>query len=93
MKPLFDKVVIEVKEVEKTTLSGLVLPDSNNQDSNQGTVIAVGTGRVLDNGQIVPLTVKEGQSVLFTKYAGTKAEVHGREYLIVAEKDILAILD
>lgn len=93
MQPLFDKIIIELKEVEKTTLSGLVLPDSNNQKSNQGTVIAVGPGRMLDNGQVVPVSVAVGQTVLFNKFAGSEATVNGREYLIVAEKDILAILD
>ncbi|MGL4972220.1 MAG: co-chaperone GroES [Culicoidibacterales bacterium] len=93
MKPLFDKIVIELKEVEKTTLSGLVLPDSNNQKSNQGTVVAVGPGRVLENGQIITPTVAVGQTVLFNKFAGSEATVNGKEYIIVAEKDIFAILD
>ncbi|MGL4952196.1 MAG: co-chaperone GroES [Culicoidibacterales bacterium] len=93
MKPLFDKIVIELKEVEKTTLSGLVLPDSNNQKSNQGIVIAVGPGRMLENGQVVAPTVRVGQTVLFNKFAGSEATVNGKEYVIVAEKDIFAILD
>ncbi|MGL5917320.1 MAG: co-chaperone GroES, partial [Culicoidibacterales bacterium] len=81
------------KEVEKTTLSGLVLPDSNNQKSNQGIVIAVGPGRMLENGQVVAPTVRVGQTVLFNKFAGSEATVNGKEYVIVAEKDIFAILD
>lgn len=93
MKPLFDKVMIELKEVEKTTLSGLVLPDSDKKKSNQGTIIAVGPGRTLDNGQVLPMSVCVGQTVLFNKFAGTEATISGKEYIIVSEKDILAIID
>ncbi|MGL4623316.1 MAG: co-chaperone GroES [Culicoidibacterales bacterium] len=93
MKPLFDKVMIELKEVEKTTLSGLVLPDSDKKKSNQGRIIAVGPGRTLDNGQILPMSVAVGQLVLFNKFAGTEATIHGVEYIIVSEKDILAIIE
>lgn len=93
MKPLFDKVMIELKEVEKTTLSGLVLPDSDKKKSNQGTIIAVGPGRILDNGQLLPMSVAVGQTVLFNKFAGTEATIQGKEYLIVSEKDILAIVE
>lgn len=93
IKPLYDKVVLEVKKEEKTTASGLVLPDSASEKSNIATVIAVGTGTVLDNGTILPLAVEVGQTVLFSKYAGTEAKEAGTEYLIVSEKDILAIIE
>lgn len=93
MKPLFDKVVIELKEVEKTTLSGFVLPDSTNQKSNEGVVVAIGSGRVLENGNTVAMSVEVGQTVLFNKFAGSEATYNGKEYLIVSERDILAILD
>ncbi len=93
IKPLYDKVVLEVKKEEKTTASGLVLPDSASEKSNIATVIAVGTGTVLDNGTILPLAVEVGQTVLFSKYAGTEVKEAGIEYLIVSEKDILAIIE
>lgn len=93
IKPLYDKVLLQVKEEEKTTASGIVLPGTTGEKSNAAVVIAVGEGKVLDDGTICPLTVKVGQTILFGKYAGTEAKVNGEEYLIVSEHDILAIVE
>lgn len=92
LKPLYDKVILEVKQEENKTASGIVLPDSAAEKSNFATVIAVGDGTVVE-GKLQPLSVKPGQTVLFGKYAGTEAKVDGVEYLIVSEKDILAIVE
>lgn len=93
LKPLGDRIIIELVEAEETTLSGIVLPDSAQEKPQEGKVIAVGTGRVLENGQRVELEVAEGDRVLFAKYAGTDVKYQGTEYLILRETDVLAILD
>jgi chaperonin GroES len=93
IKPLGDRVVIEVSEGDVKTASGIVLPDTAKEKPQKGKVVAVGTGKVLDNGQKVPLDVKAGDSIIFSKYAGTEVKVEGKDYLIVSEKDILAIVE
>lgn len=93
IKPLADRVVIKVLEREEKTKSGIVLPDTAKEKPQEGKVVAVGSGKVLDNGQRVPLDVKEGDKVIFSKYAGTEVKVDGQEYLIVSERDILAIVE
>lgn len=93
IKPLGDRVVIKVLEGETTTKSGIVLPDTAKEKPQQGEVIAVGTGKVLDNGQRVALDVKAGDKIIFSKYAGTEVKFDGQEYLIVSERDILAIVE
>jgi len=90
LKPLADRVIIEVMNQEEKTASGIVLPEKAKEKPMQGKVIAVGTGR-FDNGKRQPLEVKEGDSVLFSKYAGTEVKVDNREYLILRESDILAV--
>ena len=92
LKPLGDRIVIELIEVEEKTSSGIVLPDSAKEKPQEGKVIAVGTGRVLDNGQRVELEVSEGDHIIFSKYAGTEVKYEGQEYLILRESDILAKL-
>jgi len=91
IKPLYDKLVLEVKKSENMTASGLVLPESD-EKSNIGTVIAVGSGREVE-GKMQPLTVKVGDTVLFSQYAGTEAKIDGKEYLVVSEKDVLGIVE
>ncbi|MPM61710.1 10 kDa chaperonin [bioreactor metagenome] len=93
IKPLGDRVVIKVLEGETTTKSGIVLPDTAKEKPQQGEVVAVGTGKVLDNGQRVALDVKAGDKIIFSKYAGTEVKFDGQEYLIVSERDILAIVE
>ena len=91
IKPLYDKVVLEVKKEENKTASGLVLPDSATEKSNFATVVAVGSGLVVD-GATQSLVVEVGNVVLFSKFAGTEVKYEGKEYLVVSEKDILAIV-
>ena len=92
LKPLADRVIIEVVAKEDKTKSGIVLPDTAKEKPQEGKVIAVGGGKVLENGQRVPVDVKEGDSVIFSKYAGTEVKLDGKEYLILSERDILAII-
>ena len=93
IKPLGDRVVIELVELEETTASGIVLPDSAKEKPQEGKVVAVGSGRVTDSGEKVALDVKEGDRIIFSKYAGTEVKYQGTEYLILREDDILAIVD
>jgi len=89
LKPLGDRVIVEVLEEEETTFSGIVLPDTAKEKPQRGKVLAVGPGRYED-GKLVPLDVKEGDEVVFSKYGGTEVTVSGDEYLILRESDILA---
>ncbi|KKE78955.1 co-chaperone GroES [Oceanobacillus caeni] len=93
IKPLGDRVIIELVEQEEKTASGIVLPDSAKEKPQEGKVVAVGTGRVLDNGERVPLEVAEGNQIIFSKFAGTEVKYEGTEYLILRESDILAIVE
>ncbi|MTH55569.1 co-chaperone GroES [Bacillus mangrovi] len=92
LKPLGDRVIIELVESEEKTASGIVLPDSAKEKPQEGKVVAAGTGRVLDNGEKVALEVAEGDRIIFSKYAGTEVKYEGNEYLILRESDILAIV-
>lgn len=93
IKPLGDRVVIEVVEGDLKTASGIVLPDTAKEKPQEGKIVAVGTGKVLDNGTRVPLDVKVGDKIIFSKYAGTEVKANGQDYLIVSERDILAIVE
>ena len=93
LKPLADRVIIEVLAKEEKTKSGIVLPDTAKEKPQEGKVIAVGPGKVLDNGQKSPMDVKAGDKVIFSKYAGTEVKVDEKEYLIVSERDVLAIIE
>ncbi|MDQ0257774.1 chaperonin GroES [Evansella vedderi] len=93
IKPLGNRVVIEVRKQEEMTASGIVLPDKAKEKPTEGTVVAVGQGTLLDNGKHMPLEVKEGDLILFNKYAGTEVKLDGKEYLILKESDILAIVE
>ncbi|MBC1475555.1 co-chaperone GroES [Listeria grandensis] len=92
LKPLGDRVIIEVLEAEEKTASGIVLPDSAQEKPQEGKVVAVGSGRVLDNGDIAPLEVAEQDHIIFSKYSGTEVTYGGKDYLIVRESDILAVV-
>lgn len=92
IKPLGDRVMVKRIEEEPKTKGGIVLPDTAKEKPQKGKVIAVGTGRVLENGQKVPLEVKEGDIVVFAKYGGTEIEIDGEEYVILSERDLLAVL-
>ncbi len=93
IKPLGERIVIKVMESEEKTKSGIVLPDTAKEKPQQGEVVAIGSGKTLDNGQKVPLEVKVGDRVLFAKYAGTEVKIDGEEYMVLKESDVLAILN
>ncbi|GIW22911.1 MAG: 10 kDa chaperonin [Candidatus Sericytochromatia bacterium] len=93
LRPLGDKVVVKVLESEEKTKGGIFLPDTAKEKPQQGKVIAVGPGKVLDNGQRVEIDVKVDNIVIFAKYAGTEVKVDGVEYLVISEKDILAVVE
>lgn len=93
VRPLADRVVVKPTEREEKTQSGLYLPDTANKEKPQeGNVVAVGDGRLDDNGKRITMTVKTGDRILFAKYAGTEIKLDGVDYLILAEKDILGVL-
>jgi chaperonin GroES len=92
LKPLADRIVIEVIESEEKTVSGIVLPDTAKEKPQEGKVVAVGLGKVLENGTRVQPEVAVGNKILFSKYAGTEVKQGDKEYLILRESDILAIL-
>ncbi|AFH65648.1 co-chaperone GroES [Paenibacillus caseinilyticus] len=91
LKPLGDRVVIEPLKQEEVTASGIVLPEKAKEKPMQGTVVAVGRGR-MENGKVIPLDVREGDTVLYSKYGGTEIKAEGKELLIMRESDILAVL-
>ena len=93
LKPLGNRVIIEKKEQEQTTKSGIVLTDSAKEKSNEGVIIAVGQGRLLDNGTQVAPQVSEGDTIVFQQYAGTEVKRGDKTYLILNEEDILAIIE
>ena len=90
LKPLGDRVIVEVLEEEEVTVSGIVLPDTAKEKPQRGKVLAVGEGR-FEDGKRMPLEVKEGDEVVYSKYGGTEIKVDGNEYLILRESDILAV--
>jgi chaperonin GroES len=92
LKPLGDRVVVKPLSREEVTKSGIVLPDTAKEKPQEGTVMAVGSGRILDNGQRVTMELKEGDRVLFAKYAGTEFKRDDDELLILSERDILAVI-
>jgi len=91
LKPLGDRVVVKQSEGEEKTASGIVLPDTAQEKPQEGKIVAVGTGRIED-GKKIPLEVKVGDKVIYSKYGGTEVKVKGDEYLILSEKDVLAIV-
>ncbi|WAA09231.1 co-chaperone GroES [Fervidibacillus albus] len=93
LKPLGDRVVIELLETEEKTASGIVLPDTAKEKPQEGKVVAVGNGRVLDSGERVAVEVKVGDRIIFSKYSGTEVKYEGTEYLILRESDILAVVE
>ncbi len=93
LRPLGDRVVIQPTPREEMTKSGIVLPDTAKEKPQEGTILAVGPGRVLDDGKREAIDVKKGDKVLYAKYAGTEFKVDGDELLIVSQKDILAVVE
>ena len=92
IRPLGDRVVIKVSEGDMKTASGIVLPDTPKEKPQEGEVVAVGTGKMLDNGTRAQMEVKTGDKVIFSKYSGSEVKVDEQNYLIVRESDILAVL-
>ena len=92
IKPLEDRVVNQTVEAEQTTSFGLVLPDTAKEKPQEGKVVAVGPGRIDDNGKRVPVDVAEGDLVIYSKYGGTEVKYDGEEYLILSARDILAVV-
>jgi chaperonin GroES len=90
--PLNDKILVERVEAEEKTAGGIVLPDTAKEKPKQGKVLSLGEGKVLDNGKRQAFQVKKGDRVLFTSYAGSEIKIEGKEYLIMSEEDILAIV-
>ncbi|ADI01356.1 MULTISPECIES: co-chaperone GroES [Syntrophothermus] len=91
LKPLGDRIVLKVIETaEEKTASGIVLPDTAKEKPQQGEVLAVGPGRILDNGERIPMEVAVGDKVIYSKYAGTEVKIDGQELLVISERDILA---
>lgn len=90
--PLEDRVVVKVLEQEEKTTSGIVLPDTAREKPTKATVIAAGPGKYDDNGKLIPMPVKEGDIVVFAKYAGTEVKLDGEEYLVLRASDLIGIL-
>ncbi len=91
-KPLADRVIVEPEVAEQKTKSGIVLPDTAQEKPQKGTVVKVGPGKTTDEGKVIPMNVKEGDLVIYSKYGGTELKIDAKEYLILRENDILAIL-
>ena len=92
IKPLEDRIVVQSLEAEQTTASGLVIPDTAKEKPQEGEVLAVGPGRIDDNGNRVPLDVKVGDRVSYSKYGGTEIKHGGQEFLILSARDVLAVV-
>ena len=93
LRPLADRVVVEPSEGEEVSTGGILLPETAKEKPQQGTIVALGTGRKDDNGKVIPLDVKLNDKVLYAKYAGTEIKVNGKKVLILKESDILAIVE
>lgn len=92
IKPLEDRIVVQIVEAEQTTASGLVIPDTAKEKPQEAKVIAVGPGRIDDKGNRIPIDVAEGDVVIFSKYGGTEVKYGGAEYLILSARDVLAVV-
>jgi len=93
IRPLADKVLLERVEAENKTAGGIVLPDTAKEKPQRGKIVSVGEGKVLDDGTRKQMQVKKGDTVLFTSYAGTEIKIDGKEYLIMDESDIMAVIE
>jgi len=93
LKPLADRIVVKVVTSEEKTKGGLFLPDTAKEKPQEGEVMAVGSGKVLENGQKLPLELKVGDRIIFSKYAGTEVKIDGDEYVIFSERDVLAVIE
>ena len=92
IKPLADRVIVKPKEAEETTKGGIILPDTAKEKPVEGTIVAVGAGKVTDDGKLIAMSLKVGDTVLYGKYSGQEVKIDGDEYLIMRESDIYGIL-
>lgn len=92
MRPLHDRIVVKRLAEEKKSAGGIVIPDSAAEKPSQGEVVAVGTGKILENGQVRALDVKKGDKVLFGKYSGTEVKIEGQDFVVMREEDVMAIV-
>lgn len=93
VKPLDDRVLVKQSEAEEKTAGGIVLPDTAKEKPQRGTVVAVGAGKLLENGQRGKMTLKKGDEVFYGKYSGTEIKIDGQEYVILKEADVLAVIE
>ncbi len=93
LRPLNDRVIVKRAESEKTTKGGIIIPDTAKEKPIEAEVIAVGKGKILDNGERLAIDIKVGDKVLFSKYSGTEVKIEGEEHLILREDDILAVVE
>jgi len=93
MRPLRDRILVERIEEAEQRIGGIIIPDTAKEKPQSGRVIAVGKGRINDKGQVFPLDVREGETVLFGKYSGSEIKIEGKEYLILREDDVLGVLE
>lgn len=93
IKPLRDRVIVRRLEEETKTKGGIIIPDSAKEKPQEGEIVAVGTGKVLDDGKVVPLDVKKGDRILFGKYSGTEVKVDGEDLLMMREEEILGVIE
>ena len=93
IRPLHDRVIVRREEEERTSAGGIVIPDTATEKPIRGKVVAVGNGKVLDSGDVRPLDVKKGDTVLFGKYSGTEVKVDGEDLLVMREDDLMAVID
>jgi chaperonin GroES len=93
MRPLHDRILVKRVEEENKTKGGIIIPDTAKEKPQEAKVIAVGSGRVTDDGKVVALEVKKGDRVLFGKYSGSEVQIEGEEHLIIREEDVLAVLE
>lgn len=93
IRPLYDRIIVKRVEQQRTTAAGIVIPDTAAEKPEQGEVVSVGSGRLLQDGSVRPLQVKTGERVLFGKYAGQTVKLDGEEFLVMREEDVLGIID
>jgi chaperonin GroES len=92
-RPLYDRILVERVESEEVTKGGIILPDTAKEKPQQGKIIAVGSGKRTDDGKIIPLELKAGDTILFGKYSGSEIKIEGTEYLIMKEDDVLGLVE
>jgi chaperonin GroES len=93
VKPLYDRILVKRLDTEEKTKGGIIIPDTAKEKPQEGKIIALGKGKLLEDGSIRPLDVKVGNKILFSKYGGTDIQIEGEDYLILREEDILAIVE